>query len=171
MSNTTTRTRTRRFSRLAAGLTVAGAAVATTLLGAAPAHAQSSTVTAVVAGGGTLVVKGTSLGETITAENGNGLITVSSSTPITPQFGCSPGVAGKVICTGVTIVKLSGLGGDDTLRNNSTTRAELSGGAANDKLFGGSPDDRLSGGTGIDQADGNGGFDLCVAETEFDCEG
>ena len=45
MSHTTTRPR--RFGRLAAGLTVAAAATATTLLGAAPAHAQTNTVTAV----------------------------------------------------------------------------------------------------------------------------
>ena len=168
MSHTTIRPR--RFRRLAAGLTVAAGVTATTLLGAAPAHAQSGTVTAVVAGGGTLVVKGTALGETITAENGNGTITVSSSTAITPQFGCKPAALGKVICTGVTIVKLSGLGGDDELRNNSTTRSELSGGAGNDRVIGGSRDDRLFGGTGVDEAVGNGGFDTCAAEKEFSCE-
>jgi len=92
MSHTTIRPR--RFSRLAAGLTVAAGVTATTLLGAAPAHAQTNTVTAVVSGGGTLVVRGTSNGETITAENGNGTITVSSSTAITPQFGCKPAVGG-----------------------------------------------------------------------------
>ena len=115
MSHTTIRPR--RFRRLAAGLTVAAGVTATTLLGAAPAHAQTNTVTAVVSGGGTLVVRGTSNGETITAENGNGVITVSSSTAITPQFGCKPAPGGKVICVGVNFVKLIGLGGADELRN------------------------------------------------------
>jgi hypothetical protein len=82
MSHTTIRPRLRR---LAAGLTVAAGVTGTTLLGAAPAYAQSTTVSAVVAGGGTLVVRGTANGETITAENGNGTITVSSSTAITPS--------------------------------------------------------------------------------------
>ena len=61
MSHTTIRPR--RFRRLAAGLTVAAGVTATTLLGAAPAHAQTNTVTAVVSGGGTLVVRGTSNGD------------------------------------------------------------------------------------------------------------
>lgn len=165
MSSTTPRSR-----RFAAGLTVAAATAATTLLGAAPAYAQSNTVTAVVAGGGTLVVRGTFGAETITAENGNGVITVSSSTPITPQFGCSPAAGGRVICLGVSFVKLIGLGGADELRNNSLTQSELSGGAGNDRLFGGSVNDRLFGGTDVDEAFGNGGFDTCVAETESGCE-
>ena len=168
MSHTTIRPR--RFRRLAAGLTVAAGVTATTLLGAAPAHAQTNTVTAVVSGGGTLVVRGTSNGETITAENGNGTITVSSSTAITPQFGCKPAAGGKVICVGVNFVKLIGLGGADVLRNNSLTRSELSGGAGNDRVIGGSVDDRLFGGTDTDEAIGNGGFDTCAAETESGCE-
>ena len=163
-------TTTLRLRRLSAGLAVAAGVTATTLLGAAPAHAQTNTVTAVVAGGGTLVVRGTFGPETITAENGNGVITVSSSIAITPQFGCKPTAGGKVICTGVNFVKLIGLGGADELRNNSLTRSELSGGAGNDRLVGGSPDDRLFGGTDTDEAIGNGGFDTCAAETESGCE-
>jgi Ca2+-binding RTX toxin-like protein len=75
-----------------------------------------------------------------------------------------------VICTGVIFVKLIGLGGPDVLRNNSTTRSELSGGAGNDKVIGGSKDDRLFGGTDTDEATGNGGIDTCAAETESSCE-
>ena len=60
MSHTTTRPR--RFSRLAAGLTVAAAATATTLLGAAPAYAQTNAVTARMSAA-TLVVTGTAIGD------------------------------------------------------------------------------------------------------------
>ena len=62
-------TRSRRFSRFAAGLTVAAAATGATLLGAAPAYAQTTSVTASVSNG-TLSVRGTTFTDTVTATGG-----------------------------------------------------------------------------------------------------
>ena len=60
MSHTTTRPR--RFSRLAAGLTVAAAATATTLLGAAPAYALRTPIL-VRMSGTTMIITGTTIGD------------------------------------------------------------------------------------------------------------
>jgi Ca2+-binding RTX toxin-like protein len=161
---------TRRLARLAAGLAVTAAA--TTLLGAAPAHAQTTAVTARVSSG-TLIVTGTSFGDIVSATGGFGRISLGNLTGAIRDggAGCTQ-LGGNVECTGVNSISFSGLGGVDKFdgRSVSLTPISMSGGAGNDILFGGSGDDRLSGGSGTDRADGQGGTDTCFAETEAACE-
>lgn len=161
---------TRRLARLGAGLAVSAAA--TTLLGAAPAHAQSSAVTASVSNG-TVIVTGTSFSDVVSADGGFGRISLSNLTGVIRDggAGCTQ-LGGTVECTGVNSISFSGLGGVDKFdgRSVSLTPINMSGGAGNDILFGGSGDDRLSGGSGTDRADGQGGTDTCFAETEAACE-
>jgi Ca2+-binding RTX toxin-like protein len=166
MSHTT---RPRRLARFAAGLAVTAGATATTLLGATPAFAQTNSVTTTVTGG-TLNVVGTGFGDSVTANGGSGTVTLSNLLgSIKAGTGCTQ-LGATVRCTGVNAVQFSGLGGDDTFRNNTSTRSFLSGGAGSDRITGGPGADVIRGGSGTDFAFGQGGTDICTAETESGCE-
>jgi Ca2+-binding RTX toxin-like protein len=161
-------TASRRLARLAAGLSVAAAATATTLLGAAPAYAATPVTTSV--SGGTLNVVGTGFGDSVTANGGNGVVTLSNLLgSITAGTGCTQ-LGSTVRCTGVNALQFSGLGGDDTFRNNTSTRSFLAGGAGSDRITGGPGNDVIRGGSGVDFAFGQGGLDICTAENESGCE-
>ena len=162
----------RRFRRLAAGLSVAAAATATTLLGASPAYAQASSVTASVSNG-TMFVTGTSFGDNVSASGGFGTISLSTlSTSLQAGTGCTQ-LGAVVRCNGVTkAVHFQGAGGADKFDASQVrgTTVRLGGGAGNDILIGGSGNDLLAGGTGTDQADGRAGSDQCTAESTVRCE-
>ncbi len=125
-----------RIALLAAGLAVTAGATATTLLGATPAFAQTNSVT-MSASAGTLNVVGTGFGDSITANGGSGTVTLSNLLgSIKAGAGCTQ-LGATVRCTGVSALQFSGLGGDDTFRNNTSTRSFLSGGAGSDRITGG----------------------------------
>jgi dipeptidyl aminopeptidase/acylaminoacyl peptidase len=72
-------------------------------------------------------------------------------------------VNGKVVSSQpvetVTKIELTGLGGDDTLKNETDIPSRLEGGEGNDDLTGGGGDDELVGGGGADKLRGGGGRD------------
>ena len=168
-----TSTRPRRLTRLAAGLTVAAAATATTLLGASPAYAQPSTIGAVVVNGG-LTINGTNGNEGVTVNVDNGDVTVTNTTQTSMRaaLGCTLVTPKIVRCVGVNrLITFNGFGGNDLVRNNTSVPSILVGGAGSDRLFGGSADDRIDGDSEFDSAFGNGGFDTCVQiENASSCE-
>jgi Ca2+-binding RTX toxin-like protein len=169
MSHTTTRPR--RLARLAAGLAVTAGATATTLLGASPAHAQGSSVTASVTGG-LMIVTGTQFGDNVSASGGFGTVSLSTlSTSLKAGTGCTQ-LGAVVRCNGVSSISFSGLGGADKFDAGQVrqTAVNARGGSGNDIFIGGSGSDRLSGGSGTDQADGRTGSDTCTAESEVRCE-
>ena len=95
MSHTTTRPR--RFRRLAAGLTVAAAATATTLLGAAPASAATPIL--VRMSGTTMIITGTTIGDRAsTSGNPDSVLAVSSSGPVAAGTGCQQSSAAVLCC-------------------------------------------------------------------------
>lgn len=163
--------RSRRLARLAGGLAVTAAAAAATLLGATPASAATTAVVASVSDG-TLNVVGTGFGDNITASGSNGTVSLSnvSGSVVDGGAGCTQ-LGSAVRCTGVIRVQFSGLGGDDTFRNNTPFPSFLSGGVGTDRITGGTGNDVIRGGAGSDFAFGQGGFDICTAETESGCEG
>ena len=162
-------TRSRRFSRLAAGLTVAAAATATTLLGASPAYAQSNAVTAKMFGS-SLYVTGTAFGDSVSATNASGAVRLSSLLgPITAGQGCVQ-LGAAVQCSGVSQIRYFGKDGDDTVRNDTAVRLAAFGGNGTDRLTGGSNNDTLNGDAGVDFVFGQGGIDRCTAENESSCE-
>ncbi len=168
MSHTT---RPRRLARLAAGLAVTAGATATTLLGASPAHAQGSSVTASVTGG-LMIVTGTQFGDNVSASGGFGTVSLSTlSTSLKAGTGCTQ-LGAVVRCDGVTSISFNGLGGADKFDAGQIRQTAVNsrGGSGNDILIGGSGSDRLSGGTGTDQADGRNGSDTCIAESVVRCE-
>ena len=165
-----TSSRSSRLARLAAGVAVTAAATGATLLGAAPAYAQAASTTASTSGG-TLNVVGTSFGNIITADGGNGVISLSNLTGAITANGPGCKQLGAVVrCTGVSSISFSGLGGDDKFDNRTSTPSSQRGGSGNDILRGGSGNDRLIGGLGSDSAAGGNGTDTCVAEGESSCE-
>jgi Ca2+-binding RTX toxin-like protein len=156
-----------RFDRLAAGLAVAAAATATTLLGAAPAYA--ATPVTVVKSGPLVNISGSPFDDGIIASGSNGVVTISSSLG-TAGVGCVQ-LGSAVQCTGIRDIHFSGGNGDDAFRNDTTYRATLNGNAGDDRLSGGSTGDYIDGGAGTDFAFGLGGFDHCTsAETVSSCE-
>lgn len=168
MSHTT---RPRRVGRLAAGLVVTAAATASTLLGAAPAHAQTNAVTASMSGG-TVIVTGTQSGDNISASGGFGTVSLSTlSTALQAGPGCTQ-LGAVVRCTGVNVVSFNGLGGADKFEGTQLRRTPIlaGGGSGNDILRGGSGNDRLSGGSGADNVAGGAGTDACTAEAKSGCE-
>jgi Ca2+-binding RTX toxin-like protein len=163
-----TSSRPRRLGRVVAGFSVAAAATAATLLGAAPAYAQTGATAQML--GSQLSITGAQGADAITANGGNGVVTLSNTVgSITAGPGCQQ-LGGIVQCTGLQSMSFRGLGGDDAFRNNTNIRSTLSGGSGNDRLSGGSVNDRITGGLGVDFAFGLGGFDTCTAENESSCE-
>jgi hemolysin type calcium-binding protein len=162
--------RPRRFTRLAAGLAVAAASAAGTLLGATPAYAATPVATSVAAGG-FLLIDGTIIGDSVTASLTGGTVKLENLLgPISAGPGCVQQGA-VVLCSGITAMRFSGFAGDDTFTNNTSIRSFLSGQSGNDRLTGGSGDDVIDGGRGSDSAFGQGGAaDKCTAESESACE-
>ncbi|WP_285591404.1 hypothetical protein [Herbidospora sp. NBRC 101105] len=160
--------------RLLAALAIIVAGLAT----AVPANAASTT--SVHVSGRTLFIVGTSAGETVKIESQFGLLTVDSTSGITPGAGCSAQGATVVSCsTNVQFIDAAVIGGNDTVTNNTSLQASILGGSGLDTLIGGSGRDGLNGGAeddtligngGVDVANGVGGFDTCSAETESGCE-
>ncbi|WP_156046182.1 calcium-binding protein [Herbidospora cretacea] len=160
--------------RLLTALAIIVAGLATTV----PANAASST--SVHVSGSTLFIVGTSAGETVKIESQFGLLTVDSTSGITPGAGCSAQGPTVVSCsTIVQFIDAALIGGNDTVTNNTSLQASilggsgldtLNGGSGRDGLNGGAGDDTLIGNAGVDIANGVGGFDTCSAETESGCE-
>ncbi len=77
-------------------------------------------------------------------------------------------VNGKVVSSqpveSVTKIELDGLGGDDTLKNDTDIPSRLDGGAGNDDLTGGGGADELIGGDGADKLRGGGGRDKLTGD-------
>ncbi|MBI4897580.1 MAG: hypothetical protein HY827_04345 [Actinobacteria bacterium] len=80
---------------------------------------------------------------------------------LTPGTGCTAVTANQVTCgsTGVTSLSISGLDGNDSLRNTAATPATIDGGDGNDSLTGGSGADSLIGGNNDDSLEGAAGND------------
>jgi Ca2+-binding RTX toxin-like protein len=160
--------RTHRLGRLAAGLSVAAATTATTLLGATPAYAASPVTTFL--NDGALFIDGSSIGDSVTATGNSGTVTLSNTLgTITAGSGCVQ-LGASVKCSGVTFIRFAGFAGDDSFTNDTSIRSVLSGGGGNDRMTGGSGDDRIDGGRLTDAAFGRGGTDTCNAESESTCE-
>jgi Ca2+-binding RTX toxin-like protein len=166
MSHTTTRPR--RFGRLAAGLTVAAAATATTLLGAAPAYAQTNVITIFMTGS-TMQIGGSNSDDIITA-TGSGTVRISTNRLVTTSHPDCVSFGQVAQCNGVTLIRFFGQTGNDRFDNQTSTRSSLNGGGGDDTLTGGSANDTLRGDRGTDTVTGKGGQDGCIAETEFTCE-
>jgi len=147
-------TRSDNASRGVRGL-LAGAALAAGILAAtsAPASAAvSSTFSA-----GVLNVNGDSLGNTITvSRDAAGRILVNG--------GAVTVVGGTPTVANTSLIRVSGLGGQDVISLNETNgalpRANLFGGGGGDTLTGGSGNDQLHGQSGNDTLLGRGGFDF-----------
>ncbi|MGN9789476.1 calcium-binding protein [Nonomuraea sp. ZG12] len=160
--------------RLLTALAIIVAGLAT----AVPANAASTT--SVHVSGSTLFIVGTSVGETVRIDFQFGLLTVDSTSGITPGAGCSTQGANVVSCsTNVQFIDAGVIGGNDTVTNNTSLQSSVLGGSGSDTLNGGSGrdgfnggagDDTLIGNGGVDVANGVGGFDTCTAETESGCE-
>ena len=158
---------TSRTRRLAAGLTVAAAV---TVLGASPASAQGTAVTAGVSAG-TLLVGGTPAQDTVIATGANVVVLVNRTGRLPAGPGCAQLGASTVRCTGVVnAIRFDAQAGDDRIENRTATFSAQSGGPGNDILIGGSGDDQLVGGEGVDRAFGGDGSDRCDAESETACE-
>ncbi len=100
---------------------------------------------------GLLTVTGTGLKDDITVLNDAGTIKVSANGTM-----LNPGIAAAVLTT----VSVSGLGGNDTLRIDSSLGTGVLG-----TLFGGEGNDVLLGGDGNDTLDGGAGNDTYVFNT------
>jgi Ca2+-binding RTX toxin-like protein len=169
--------------RLLTALAIIVAALAT----AVPANAASTT--SVNVSGSTLFIAGTSAGETVNIQFQFGLLTVDSTSGITPGAGCSPLGATVVSCsTNVQFITAQVGGGNDTVTNNTSLQSSVLGGSGidtlnggpgrdgfngnsgNDTLNGNGGNDTLIGNSEVDVANGAGGFDTCTAETESGCE-
>ena len=164
MSHTTTRPR-----RLAAGLIVAAAATATTLLGAAPASAATSIL--VRMSGTTMTITGTDAGDRATTSgNPSSVLVASTSGPVAAGTGCQQSSGTAVLCFGVSSIRFSGRDGNDVFHNETAVPSDLFGDAGNDQLIGGSGRDFIRGGGNSDAAGGGAGTDDCIAEIEALCE-
>jgi Ca2+-binding RTX toxin-like protein len=150
--------RRRSVRRLVAGGVVAAGVLAAT---AVPASAATNAVFS----NGTLSVTGDSLDNNITvSRNAAGQILVNGGA-ITVTGG-TPTVANT------SLIKLFGLGGNDTLTisevNGALPAAQLFGGSGNDVLTGGSGADQIFGESGNDTLLGKGGFDLLFGGNDND---
>ncbi|HEX6023676.1 MAG TPA: calcium-binding protein, partial [Solirubrobacter sp.] len=142
---------------LAGGVLAAGLIAAS----AAPAHAA---VTASFSGG-VLSITGDSLANNLTvSRNAAGTILVNG--------GAVSVVGGTPTVANTSIIKVFGLGGNDTLTlseaNGALPAAQLFGGTGNDVLTGGSGNDQLFGESGNDTLLGKGGFDLLFGGNDND---
>jgi Ca2+-binding RTX toxin-like protein len=142
---------------LASAVLAAGILAATSV----PANAAvNSTFSA-----GVLTVNGDALNNTIA-------ISRDAAGKILVNGGAIVPVGGTPTVANTSLVRVSGLGGQDTISlneaNGALPRANLSGGAGNDTLTGGSGGDQLSGQAGNDTLLGKGGFDLLSGGSDND---
>src|SRR6476661_9853257 len=114
-----------RFSRLAAGLTVAAAATATTLLSAAPAHAQPNSVSISTGGGSTMSISGTLFRDVLTATGGGSTVTLKddSGIAITAIGPNCQSFGATAQCTGVSTISFTGDAGNDVFNNETSRRS------------------------------------------------
>ena len=166
MSHTSLR---RHLTRLAAGVSVAAATSAVTLLAAAPAQAATP-VTVTKALGTVMRINGSDGQESLRITVFNGAVTVSNTLgSVQAGSGCVQ-LGAAVKCDGVSSVGYNGNGGDDSFRNDTSLLVSANGGAGTDRYTGGSGEDRFRGGPGSDIVNGGNGSDFCDAETESACE-
>jgi Ca2+-binding RTX toxin-like protein len=144
--------------RLLAGTALAVGAIAVT---AAPASAA----TTATFNAGVLNVTGDSANNSIT-------ISRDAAGKILVNGGAIVVVGGTPTVANTSLVRVSGLGGQDVVTLNEALgalpAASLAGGAGNDTLTGGSGNDQLFGQAGNDTLLGKGGFDLLFGGSESD---
>lgn len=159
----------RHVTRLAAGVSVAAATSALTLLAAAPAQAATP-VTVTKALGTVMRINGSDGQESLRLTVFNGAVTVSNTLgSVQAGSGCVQ-LGAAVKCDGVSSVGYNGNGGDDSFRNDTSLLVSANGGAGDDRYTGGPGQDRFRGGLGSDIVNGGNGSDFCDAETESACE-
>ena len=159
----------RHLTRLAAGVSVAAATSALTLLAAAPAQAATP-VTVTKALGTVMRINGSDGQESLRLTVFNGAVTVSNTLgSVQAGSGCVQ-LGAAVKCDGVSSVGYNGNGGDDSFRNDTSLLVSANGGAGDDRYTGGPGQDRFRGGLGSDIVNGGNGSDHCDAETESACE-
>jgi len=76
----------------------------------------------------------------------------------------SPATPGRLTMSGVDLLLLYGLDGNDRLVNESDVPSMMDGGAGNDTLIGGSQADQLYGSAGVDQLFGRAGDDTLMPD-------
>lgn len=158
-----------RFARLAAGISVAAATSAATLLTAAPAQAATP-VTVTKAFDSVMRINGSDGQESVRVSILNGFVTVSNILgSVQAGAGCVQ-LGAAVRCDNVTLIGYNGGGGDDSFRNDTSLTASGNGGLGNDRYTGGPGQDRYKGGPGNDIVNGGNGSDHCDAESESACE-
>lgn len=161
----------RHRARLAAGLTVAVAASAMTLLAAAPAQAATPVIASTAFNGKIVRIAGSDVGESIVVSIFNGKLSVANTLgSVQAGTGCVQVGAAAQCGTGVTGIGYNGGTGDDTIRNDTSLFLSAIGGPGSDRLNGGSANDKLVGGTGVDFLNGGIGTDTCDGENESSCE-
>ena len=149
--------------RRAARRLLAGSALAAGLLIATTAPASAAVTSSF--SNGTLTVFGDSLDNNISvSRNAAGQILVNG--------GAVSVVGGPPTVANTAVIKVFGLGGQDTLAlnqaNGALPLAHLFGGAGNDVLTGGAGDDQIFGEAGNDTLRGQGGFDLLFGGNDND---
>ena len=133
--------------------------------------------TTVAFAGGTVTVTGDGLVNTLVITDSALYVFVEDTTQgATPGPGCEadtdPNFPGRVRCakdTGVTVIDVTLLAGDDTLATTGLGEPlNVSGGDGLDNLEGGSQPDTLNGDAGNDTLDGGGSADLLVGGLDID---
>ncbi len=128
----------RHLTRLAAGVSVAAATSALTLLAAAPAQAATP-VTVTKALGTVMRINGSDGQESLRLTVFNGAVTVSNTLgSVQAGSGCVQ-LGAAVKCDGVSSVGYNGNGGDDSFRNDTSLLVSANGGAGTT----GTPADRV----------------------------
>jgi Ca2+-binding RTX toxin-like protein len=155
-------TRRDNASRGARGL-LASAVLAAGFLAATSVPASAAVNSTFSAG--VLTVNGDSLNNTIT-------ISRDAAGTILVNGGAVPVVGGRPTVANTSLIRVSGLGGQDVLSlietNGALPPGNLFGGSGNDTLTGGSGGDELHGQAGNDTLLGRGGFDLLFGGSEND---
>lgn len=107
----------------------------------------------------TLIVNGDAQGNTITVGR-------TAAGAIRVNGGAVPISGGTPTATNTNLIRINGLGGDDTMSldelGGALPATAMSGGEGKDALTGGNRGDQLNGGPGDDLVDGNGGADTVV---------
>jgi Ca2+-binding RTX toxin-like protein len=161
----------RRIGRLVAGLSVAAAATAATLLTAAPADA-GTVVQVQMLGFEELRITGTNGNDGITVSGAGPFFVRNSLGPLQPGPGCVRDNSDRaaVRCNKARSITINGMLGRDSLGNGTSLPSFLFGGGGSDQISGGFGNDFIEGNAGSDVVDGSAGFDTCSAEAEFGCE-
>lgn len=159
------------LARLAAGVSVAVATSALTLLAAAPAQAATPVLVSKTGPNSSVMrIVGSDVGESVRVTSLNGAVTVSNTLgSVQAGLGCVQ-LGAAVKCPGITFIGYSGGPGDDSFRNDTSLPTSANGGAGTDRYTGGPGQDRFAGGPGTDIVNGGNGSDTCDAESESACE-